>query len=79
MKGELDLSYLACELPSIHFIEIKVEGRIEVTGRRRRSKLLLDGLKERRGHRKSKEEALDRTLWRARFVRGYEPVVRETT
>ena len=36
---------------------------IELTGRRgRRSKLLLDGLKERRGYRKSKEEALDRTL-----------------
>jgi hypothetical protein len=25
-----------------------------------------------------KEEALDRTLWRTRFVRGYGPVVRQT-
>jgi hypothetical protein len=80
MKGELDWSYLACKLPSKHVIEIKIEGRIEVTGRRgRRSKLLLDGLKERGGHRKSKEEALDRNLWRTRSVRFYGPVLRETT
>ena len=26
-----------------------------------------------------KEEALDRTMWRARFGRGFGPVVRETT
>jgi hypothetical protein len=26
-----------------------------------------------------KEEALDRTMWRARFGRGFEPVVRQTT
>jgi len=26
-----------------------------------------------------KEEALDRTIWRARFGRGFEPVVRQTT
>jgi hypothetical protein len=26
-----------------------------------------------------KEEALDRTMWRARFVRGFVPVVRQTT
>jgi len=25
-----------------------------------------------------KEEALDRTVWRARFVRGFGPVVRQT-
>jgi len=25
-----------------------------------------------------KEEALDRTMWRARFGRGFEPVVRQT-
>jgi hypothetical protein len=28
---------------------------------------------------KLKEEALDRTLWRTRFGRGYGPVVRQTT
>jgi len=73
----LDWSHLACELSSKHVIEIKMQGRIGRQGRRR--KLLLDGLKERRGYRKSKEEPLDRTLWRSRFVRGYGPVVRETT
>jgi hypothetical protein len=26
-----------------------------------------------------KEKALDRTIWRARFGRGFEPVVRQTT
>jgi hypothetical protein len=58
----------------------KIQGRIEVTGRqgRRRSKLL-DDLKERRGYSHLKEEALDRTVWRARFGRGFGPVVRQTT
>ena len=32
---------------------------------------LLDDLKETRGYRKLKQEALDRTLWRTRFRRGY--------
>jgi hypothetical protein len=39
----------------------------------------LDDLKERRGYSHLKEEALDRTMWRARFGRGFGPVVRETT
>jgi hypothetical protein len=53
---------------------------IEVTGRRgRRSKQLLDDLKENRGYWKLKENALDRILWRTRFGRGYGPVVRQTT
>jgi hypothetical protein len=61
-------------------IEGKVEGRIEMTGRRRRRrKQLLDDLKEKRRYWKLKEEALDRTLWRTRFGRGYGPVVRQTT
>jgi hypothetical protein len=51
-----------------------------MTGRRgRRRKQLLDDLKEKRIHWKLKEEALDRTLWRTRFGRGYGPVVRQTT
>jgi hypothetical protein len=33
-------------------------------------------LKERRGYSHLKEEALDRTMWRARFGRGFVPVVR---
>jgi hypothetical protein len=48
-----------------------IEGKIEVTGRRRRSlKQLLDDLKEKRRYWKLKEEAPDRTLWRTRFGRG---------
>ena len=39
-----------------------------MTGRRgRRRRKLLDDLKERRGYSHMKEEALDRTMWRARF------------
>jgi hypothetical protein len=62
-----------------HAIEGKLEGRIEMMGRRgRRRKQLLDDLKEKRRYWKLKEEALDRTLWRIRFGRGYGPVVRQT-
>ena len=37
--------------------------------RGRRSKQLLDGLKEKRGYWNLKEESLDRTLWRTGFVK----------
>ena len=51
-------------------IEGKIKGGIEVTGRRgRRRRKLLDDLKERRGYCHLKEEALDRTMWRTRFLR----------
>jgi hypothetical protein len=57
-------------------IEGKIKGRIEVAGRRRRRRRkLLDDLKERRGYSHLKEEALDRTMWRARFG----PFIRQTT
>jgi hypothetical protein len=61
-------------------IEGNIQGGIEVTGKqgRRRTKLLGD-LKERRGYSYLKEEALDRTMWRARFGRSFGPVVRQTT
>jgi len=60
--------------------EEKIQGGIEVTGRRgRRRWKLLDDLKEMRGYSHLKEEALDRTMWRAGFGRGFGPVVRETT
>ena len=60
--------------------EAKIQGRIEVTGRQgRRHRKLLDDLKERRGYSHLKEEGLDRTMWRARFGRGFGPVVRQTT
>jgi hypothetical protein len=45
---------------------------------RRRRKQLLGDLKEKRSYWILKEEALDRTMWRTRFGRGYEPVVRQT-
>jgi len=61
-------------------IEGKIQGGIEVRGRQgRRLTKLLGDLKERRGFYHLKEEALDRTMWRARFGRGFGPVVRQTT
>jgi hypothetical protein len=48
----------------------------ERRGRRRRK--LLDDLKEGRGYLHLKEEALDCTVWRAGFGRGFGPVVRQT-
>ena len=61
-------------------IEGKIKEEIEVTGRRgrRRRRKLLDDLKERRGYSHLKEEALDRTMWTARFGRGFGPFLRQT-
>jgi hypothetical protein len=60
--------------------EGRLQGRIEMSGRRgRRRKQLLDDRKEKRRYWKLKEEALDGTLWRTRFGSGYEPVIRQTT
>jgi hypothetical protein len=60
--------------------EGKIQEGIEVTGRQgRRRRKLLDDLKERREYSHLKEEALDHTTWRARFGRGFGPVVRHTT
>ena len=57
-------------------IEGKIKGQIEVTRRRgRRRKKLLDDLKDKRGYSQLKEEALDRTMWRNHFGRGFGPVV----
>jgi hypothetical protein len=59
-------------------IHIYIRG-IEVTERRgRRRRKLLDDLKARKGYCHLKEEALDRTIWRARLGRGCGPVVRQT-
>ena len=50
-----------------------------MTGRRgRKHRKLLDDLKERRGYSHLKKEGLDHTMWRARFGRGFGPVVRQT-
>jgi hypothetical protein len=60
-----------------HVIKGKLEGRIDMTGRReRRHKQLLDDLKEKRECCKLKGEALDRPLWRISFGRGCGPVIR---
>jgi hypothetical protein len=60
-------------------IEGKIKGGIELTGRRgRRRRKLLDDLMKRREYSPLKEEALDRTVWRARFGRGFGSVVRQT-
>jgi len=59
-----------------HVIEGKIKKGIEVRGRHRK---LLDDVKERRGYSHLKEEAQERTVWRARFGRGFGPVVRQTT
>jgi hypothetical protein len=60
-------------------IQGKLEGRIEMTGRRgRRYKQLLNDLKEKRRYWELKEEALYRTQLRTGFGRGYGPVVRQT-
>ena len=45
----------------------------------RRRKKLLDDLKDRRGCCELKEEALDRTVWRNRFARGFGLVVWQIT
>jgi hypothetical protein len=48
-----------------------------VTGKQGRiCKHLLDDLREIKGYWKLKEEALDCTVWRTHFGRGYGPVVR---
>jgi hypothetical protein len=61
------------------FVKGKIEGSIEGTGRRgRRRNQLLDG-KEKRGYSRLKEEALDRTLWRTCFGRGYRHLIRQKT
>jgi hypothetical protein len=53
--------------------EGKIQGGIEVTGRQgRRRRSLLEDLKDRTGYSHLKEEALCRSMWRARFGRGFE-------
>ena len=57
-------------------IEGKIKGGIAVRGRRgRRRRKLLEYLKDSRGYCELKEEALDRTVWRNCFGRGFGPVV----
>ena len=65
MKKIVSLKYLS--------FEGKIKGGIEVRGRRgRRRRKLLDDLKERRGYSNLNEEALERTIWRARLEEALE-------
>jgi hypothetical protein len=60
-------------------IEGKIKSGIQVVGRwGRRRRKLLDDLKEWRWYSHLKEEALDRTIWTARFGGGFGSVVRQT-
>jgi len=83
------MTYFGCVINSItlnniirncllqHVIEVSVEVRIEVKGRRgKRHKQQWDDLKEKRGGWKLTEEALDRILWRTHFERDYGPLTR---
>jgi hypothetical protein len=55
-----------------HVIEGKIEGMMEVTGRRGRiPKRILVDIREMRGCCKFKEETLVSTLWTTAFGRGY--------
>ena len=59
-------------------IEGEIKEGIEVRERRgRRRRKLLDDLKERREYSHLKEEALDRTMWTARFGRDFGLVVKD--
>jgi hypothetical protein len=78
-RGISYMKYVNERLPSTTGYSRKDKREIEVTGSRgRRRSKLLDELKERRGYCHLKEKALDRTMWRVRFGRGFGPVVRQT-
>ena len=63
-----------------HVTEGKINGRLEVTGRRgMRLKQLLDDLKDSKGCRKVEEETLDLAVRRTCFKRIYGLVIRQTT
>ena len=70
------IGHILCRNYLLQVIEGKIKGQVEVTRRRgKRRKKLLDDLKDRRGYCQLKEEALDRTMWRNCFGRGFGPVV----
>ena len=60
-------------------IEGKIQGGKEVTGRQgRRRRKILDDLKKRRGYSHLKQQSSGSHYVRARFGRGFGPVVRHT-
>jgi hypothetical protein len=67
-RGENNKTYILCS------ITFSPEGKGRRGIRRRK---LLDDLKERSGYSHLKEAALDCTIWRVRFGRGFAPVVRQ--
>jgi hypothetical protein len=75
-KGRLTWMVTSCLLK--HVTKGKLEGRSDGKTRKK-SKQLLGPLKETRGYRKLTGQALDCTLLRNGFGRGYGPVVRKTT
>jgi hypothetical protein len=63
-----------------HDIGGKVEGMREVKRRRdRRRQQILNDYKKKRRYWEQKQEALDHTLWKTSFGRGYGNVVEQTT
>jgi hypothetical protein len=60
----MDWSHLAQNCLLYHIIKGQIEGRINVTGIRGRSKQLLDDLKEKKGYCNLKQAALDWNLRR---------------
>jgi hypothetical protein len=59
-------------------IEGRINGEMKLTRRRRRrSKKVLDDLKDSTGYSHLKEETVDRTMWRNRFRGDFGPVIKQ--
>jgi len=73
-------THLTQKLPSKTSYQRKDKGG-DGSGKKtkKKTKKLLDDLKDRRGYSHLKEEALDRTMWRHRFGGGFGPVVGQIT
>ena len=72
--------FVTCLIGSWSVVLLNKKKYIYMRRRRgRRSKKLLDDLRDRKGYCQLKEEALDRTMWRNRFGRGFGPVVWQIT
>jgi hypothetical protein len=62
-----------------HVIERNKESANDRSYGKTRKKTSVDDVKETRGYWNLKEEAVDRTVWRTRFMGSYGPAVRQTT
>ena len=65
-----EMDFILCYSPVIRRNHILGRGKC---------KQLLEDFRDKRGYRTLKEKALDYTLWRTCFGRGYGPVIRQTT